>query len=104
MTATNALWMLLSIVPMQTPAPSATLAGPQEQAPLVTEPIPGPTKAMPVSEAVPEAQAALAPLPMEDLARRLYGGGEYLQWWLREARVPPLLTTSSAADAGVIGA
>jgi Putative beta barrel porin-7 (BBP7) len=29
--------------------------------------------------------------------------GEYLLWWLREGRVPPLLTTGSAASQGVLG-
>jgi hypothetical protein len=28
---------------------------------------------------------------------------EYLLWWLREGRVPPLLTTNSAASAGILG-
>ncbi len=28
---------------------------------------------------------------------------EYLLWWLREGRVPPLLTTSSPASAGILG-
>ena len=33
----------------------------------------------------------------------LYGQIEYLLWWLREGRVPPLLTTSTPASAGVLG-
>jgi hypothetical protein len=37
------------------------------------------------------------------LADRLEVDVEYLLWWLREGRVPPLLTTSSAASAGVLG-
>jgi hypothetical protein len=31
---------------------------------------------------------------------RLYGDVEFILWWLREGRVPPLLTTSSAASQG----
>ncbi len=35
---------------------------------------------------------------------RLSVEGEYLIWWLREGRVPALLTTSSAASHGLLGA
>jgi hypothetical protein len=31
---------------------------------------------------------------------RLYGDVEFILWWLREGRVPPLLTTSSAVSSG----
>jgi Putative beta barrel porin-7 (BBP7) len=34
---------------------------------------------------------------------RLYGQLEYVLWWLREGRVPPLLTTSSPTSAGRLG-
>jgi hypothetical protein len=34
---------------------------------------------------------------------RLYGDVEFILWWLREGRVPPLLTTSSAASQGKLG-
>src|SRR5262249_44074880 len=34
---------------------------------------------------------------------RLHVGVEFVLWWLREGRVPPLLTTSSTASAGILG-
>jgi hypothetical protein len=34
---------------------------------------------------------------------RFIVGGEYLLWWLREGRLPPVLTTSSLASQGVRG-
>jgi hypothetical protein len=34
---------------------------------------------------------------------RLYGHVEYLMWYLREGRIPPLLTTGLAASAGRLG-
>jgi hypothetical protein len=34
---------------------------------------------------------------------RFYGSGEYLLWWLKDQRVPPLVTTSPPASAGIIG-
>jgi hypothetical protein len=60
---------------------------------------------LPAPDTQPETQEAFTPtvLPMEDFARRVYGGAEYLCWWLREARLPPLLTTSSPAAGGVLG-
>jgi hypothetical protein len=36
-------------------------------------------------------------------AERLDVRLEYILWWLREGRVPPLLTTSSPASAGILG-
>jgi hypothetical protein len=36
-------------------------------------------------------------------ADRWYADGEYLIWWLRECRVPPLLTTGPAASQGLLG-
>jgi hypothetical protein len=36
-------------------------------------------------------------------AERLDVQLEYILWWLREGRVPPLLTTSSPASAGILG-
>src|ERR1700730_14776252 len=40
----------------------------------------------------------------EGPGNRWYGRAEYLLWWLREGRVPPLLTTGSFANGGVLGA
>ncbi len=35
---------------------------------------------------------------------RFYGGAEYLLWWIRDARFPPLVSTSAtAASAGILG-
>jgi hypothetical protein len=34
---------------------------------------------------------------------RFYGGAEYLMWWIRAQRLPPLITTSSVADRGILG-
>lgn len=52
----------------------------------------------------PNATAPYVPGP-GDLADpyRLYGGAEYLLWWIRAERLPPLITTSSAADRGILG-
>jgi hypothetical protein len=36
-------------------------------------------------------------------AARFYGRAEYLLWWLKDERVPPLVTTSSPASAGILG-
>jgi hypothetical protein len=33
----------------------------------------------------------------------IYGGAEYVLWWLREGRMPALLTTSSFASRGLLG-
>jgi hypothetical protein len=40
----------------------------------------------------------------DPLHAHFYADAEYLLWWLRGERVPVLLTTSSAADFGVLGA
>jgi hypothetical protein len=34
---------------------------------------------------------------------RLYGSAEYLLWWIRSANLPPLVTTSSPANMGILG-
>jgi hypothetical protein len=39
------------------------------------------------------------PTPLE----RFYARGEYLLWWIRDTRVPPLVTTGPAASEGIIG-
>jgi hypothetical protein len=43
------------------------------------------------------------PVQGRPLDHGLYGQIEYVLWWLREGRVPPLLTTSAPASAGVLG-
>jgi hypothetical protein len=59
-------------------------------------PVPSPYLAGPCADNPPEPGEKSAP-------DRWYGRGEYLLWWLREGRVPPLLTTGSAAFQGVLG-
>jgi hypothetical protein len=34
---------------------------------------------------------------------RWYGSGEYLLWWIKDTRLPPLVTTSSPASSGILG-
>jgi hypothetical protein len=46
---------------------------------------------------------ALAPAAARADDERWYAGVEVLHWWLREGRIPPLLTTSSPASGGVLG-
>jgi len=57
------------------------------------------------SAPAPDGQGAIAAelTPLQDVGQRLYGGAEYIFWWLREARLPPLLTTSSPGAGGVLG-
>jgi hypothetical protein len=60
---------------------------------------------MPVaSPALTTIEADCTPEPCQSVpADRWYGRGDYLLWWLREGRGPPLLTTSSAASQGLLG-
>jgi len=108
MTTSNALWVLLSIIPVgQTPAPAAVLVAPTEQMPVRPGALVQTQAEQAASEPLPtpDAQQAFAPTltPMQDFWRRVYGGAEYLHWWLREARLPDLLTTSSPSAGGVLG-
>jgi hypothetical protein len=34
---------------------------------------------------------------------RFYAGAEYLYWWIRDTRVPPLVTTGPVASQGILG-
>ena len=45
------------------------------------------------SESPPETHAPELPIPPEP---RLWGRAEYLLWWVRDARLPPLVTTTPA--------
>jgi hypothetical protein len=49
----------------------------------------------------------IAPAPIEpdvaDLPFRLYGGAEYLLWWIRAQPLPALVTTSPPASNGILG-
>jgi hypothetical protein len=52
------------------------------------------------------ATATTEPLPVDDPPAgdwRLYGETDYLMWWLREGRTPPLVTTGPAGSQGVLG-
>jgi hypothetical protein len=51
------------------------------------------------AEVVVEEPACTAPGD----GQRIFGDVEYVLWWLREARVPPALTTSSFAAQGLLG-
>jgi len=51
------------------------------------------------SAPAPEAEFLGSPRP-----QRFYLSTEYVLWFLREGRIPPILTTSSPASAGVLGA
>src|SRR5690349_18473115 len=50
----------------------------------------------PVPVALPAGSAG-------DPLNLLWVSGEYVLWWLRSGRLPPLVTTSSPASAGVLG-
>jgi hypothetical protein len=49
------------------------------------------------------AENALSAVETGGERPRWFLSGEYLVWWLREGRVPPLLTTSSFASRGLLG-
>src|SRR5437867_2959504 len=66
----------------------------------------------PESSVSPTLQASETPAPpLEEepiqpsphSTDRCHVGVEFILWWLREGRVPPLLTTSSAGSAGMLG-
>jgi hypothetical protein len=65
------------------------------------------TTTLPLAVAVPDPTApALEDRPTQGnspSAERCHVGVEYILWWLREGRVPPLLTTSSAGSEGILG-
>jgi hypothetical protein len=63
------------------------------------EPVAGATAPDTLQSTLDEAALPHSPSP----ADRLSVGVELILWWLREGRVPPLLTTSSAASAGILG-
>jgi hypothetical protein len=95
MNISNALWVLLSFAPvLQAEQPAAVLESRSE-----------------VSQSVladdlngGSAEAGSAQFCEPPPCQRLYFGAEYVLWWLREGRLPPILTTGSPASAGVLGA
>jgi hypothetical protein len=113
MVASNLLAALLSVLPVgQTPA--AVLSPPEDEISVSAQTVPPSMRPGTLVQAqpeppevlpAPEAPEAFSPAmtPVQDWARRLFGGAEYLHWWLREARLPPLLTTSSPAAGGLLG-
>jgi hypothetical protein len=114
MTAANAFWVLLPLLPVgQTP--TAVLAVPMERIPeipgvLVQAQAPSPQPLSPVAgergwgEGTEPAQASDTTQSTPERLPRVYGRAEYLGWWLTEARLPPLLTTGPPGSAGVLGA
>ncbi|HXG10886.1 MAG TPA: BBP7 family outer membrane beta-barrel protein [Gemmataceae bacterium] len=72
-------------VPAPIPPPVATTAPPPVPAPSCCEP-----------------HCCMAPPPGR-VPGRLYGGAEYLLWWIKDGSVPPLVTTSPVASQGIIG-
>jgi hypothetical protein len=80
--------------------PPSAFANDQLPPSQVPVPIPGPT---------PEAVDQCCPhecFACEDSGKvldRLYGSAEYLLWWIRDTRVPPLITTSPVASQGILG-
>jgi hypothetical protein len=50
-----------------------------------------------------EETSVLTVEPAADSSQRWEARGEYLFWWLREGRVPPLLTTGPPASQGLLG-
>jgi hypothetical protein len=70
---------------------------------------PPPTGGTPVP-AVPPApplpcgpECCLAGAPTVCRPCPLYGGGEYLLWWIKDPRLPPLVTTGPVASQGILG-
>jgi hypothetical protein len=50
-----------------------------------------------------EWKAASECCPATTSTDRLYARGEYLWWWLRDTRVPPLITTGPVSSQGILG-
>jgi hypothetical protein len=102
----------------------AALTGPNGQGPPLGQPaaeLPAPTLVQPAPAGaapfgglfswaphVPPADVGpdpFGPPPAADpLHKHFYLKGEYLLWWLKGERVPPLVTTSSPQDQGFLGA
>jgi hypothetical protein len=91
------LWLLLSL-----PAVGQYQATPQDAAGAS----PAVARLAPLVEEISNEQPGSDDDPLFNPGRqqRLYFGAEYLLWWLREGRIPAILTTSSPAAAGVLGA
>jgi hypothetical protein len=88
----QAIFLSLLLVGVLTPLPGLA------QAP---ESLTSPTLAASETPAFPGEEELIQPSlhPVD----RFHVGVEFILWWLREGRVPPLLTTSSASSAGIFG-
>jgi hypothetical protein len=81
--------------PKKEPAPSATT-------PLPT--FPPPTVVAPAVPSAPQMPCGVECFPAgPPFGGRLYGSAEYLLWWIRDAPIPPLVTTSPVASQGILG-
>jgi hypothetical protein len=88
------------------------VAATAQAAPVLPAPVPVQAPAAPFGGMfswAPHAPAdgpdPFGPLPAADpLHKHFYFRGEYLLWWLKGDRVPPLVTTSSPQDQGFLGA
>lgn len=83
------------------PAPAPTVqAVPPSARPQLSDPAlwGGPVRPLGMADAPPPVAA---PDPADFY--RLYGGAEYLLWWIRADRLPPLVSTSPPASNGIIG-
>ena len=89
------------MTPILLAAAAAMLAGAGEP---IAQVLPIDRTAVPEAIAYPDdaACAGAAPAPLVE-EPWVYGGVEYIFWWLREGRLPPMLTTSSQASQGILG-
>ena len=69
--------------------------------------VPGPAMAYQPGTATLPAVDCFAATPTVDAGRRIWGGAEYLLWWVEGQRVPALVSTTplgaAPSEAGVIG-
>ncbi|MCI0680770.1 MAG: BBP7 family outer membrane beta-barrel protein [Gemmataceae bacterium] len=94
-TCARVIGLVLGLTPVLAPTALAPTALAQQAAP-----------------PIPEHPAAVAVAPAADInccdpscCARFYGRAEYLHWWIRDAALPPLVTTGNANDArpGALG-
>src|SRR5258707_1318052 len=57
------------------------------------------------SEVLPAEATNSSPAKAEEAARpnRVYFNGEFLSWWTREMKLPPIVSTGPLASGGVLG-
>lgn len=94
----------------QEPAPAALPAAPPAVAVPAPEAIAAPPVPLPAPPAAPLAAPAFHPYwgpaePYNAWSNRMWISNEYLLWWVKNGPLPvPLITASSAADVGTLGA